>query len=68
MVMNAKVGYIYFHDVKSGMFYSTRESKVEYNISSFTEWKYLYYRTNEKHSLFVLYSIKNTILSFIMID
>ena len=41
------------------MFHSTRRSRVEWNISSFTSWKYLFHCTNEKkHSLFVLYNIK----------
>ena len=30
-------GTYYFNEVKDGMLYSTRRSKVEYNISSFTE-------------------------------
>ena len=51
--------YRYFHEVKDRMFYSTRRSQVEKKISSFTEWKYMYHRTNERHSLFVLYNIKN---------
>ena len=28
----------YFHEGKDGMFYSTRPSRVEWNIPSFTEW------------------------------
>ena len=49
--------YKYFHEVKDEMFHSTRWSRVEWNISSFTEWKYLFHWTNEKkHSLFVLYN------------
>ena len=42
----------YFHLVKDEMFHSTRRSRVEWNISSFTSWKYLYHCTH-KHSLFV---------------
>ena len=40
--------YKYFHEVKDEMFHSTRRSQVEWNISSFTEWKYLFHCTNEK--------------------
>ena len=29
-----------------------------WNVSSFTEGKYMYHHTNEKQSLFVLYNIK----------
>ena len=32
--------YKYFYEVKDDMFHSTRRSRVEWNISSFTEWKY----------------------------
>jgi hypothetical protein len=35
------------------------DSRVEWNIASFTEWKYSYHCTN-KHSLFVLYNTKIT--------
>ena len=40
--------YKYFHEVKDEMFHSTRRRRVEWNISSFTEWKYLFHCTNEK--------------------
>ena len=40
--------YKYFHEVKDEMFHSTRRSRVEWTISSFTEWKYLFHCTNEK--------------------
>ena len=40
--------YKYFHEVKDEMFHSTRRSRVEWNISSFTKWKYLFHCTNEK--------------------
>ena len=39
------------------MFYSTSRSRVEWNISSFTEWKYLFHYTNGNYSLFVLYNL-----------
>ena len=42
----------YFHSVKEEMYHSTRLRLVEWNISSFTSWKYLYHCTH-KHSLFV---------------
>ena len=42
----------YFHSVKDEMYHSTRLRLVEWNISSFTSWKYLYHCTH-KHSLFV---------------
>ena len=44
----------YFHSVKDEMYHSTRFRLVEWNISSFTSWKYLYHCTH-KHSLFVYY-------------
>ena len=31
--------YRYFHEAKDEMFFSTRRSQVEQNISSITEWK-----------------------------
>ena len=57
-----------FYSVKDEMFHSTRRMKdemyhstrlclVEWNISSFTSWKYLYHCTH-KHSLFVYSSCK----------
>ena len=46
--------YKYFHSVKDEMHHSTRPRLVEWNISSFTSWKYLYHCTH-KHSLFVYY-------------
>ena len=48
------------------IFYSRRRSQVEKNISSFTEWKYLYYLMNEKHSFFILHNIKSICLSCII--
>ena len=44
----------YFHSVKDEMYHSTRLRLVEWNILSFTSWKYLYHCTH-KHSLFVYY-------------
>ena len=44
----------YFNSMKDEMYHSTRLSLVEWNISSFTSWKYLYHCTH-KHSLFVYY-------------
>ena len=44
----------YFHSVKDEMYHSTRLRLVEWSISSFTSWKYLYHCTH-KHSLFVSY-------------
>ena len=44
----------YFHSVKNEMYHSNRLRLVEWNISSFTSWKYLYHCTH-KHSLFVYY-------------
>ena len=47
--------YKYFHEVKDEMFHSMRQSRVEWNISSFTEWKYLFHCTNENiHYLFYI--------------
>ena len=46
-----------FNLVKDEMFHSTRQSRVEWNISSFTEWKYLFHCTNDKHSLFAFYNL-----------
>ena len=59
--------YRYFHEVKYDMLYSTtlRRIQVEMNISSFTEWKYLFYRMNKIHSLFVQYNIRSI---FIMLN
>ena len=48
----------YFHSVKDEMFHSTWLHLVEWNISSFTSWKYLYHCTH-KHSLFVYSLIWN---------
>ena len=55
----------YFHSVKDEMFRSTRLRLVEWNISSFTSWKYLYHCTH-KHSLFVYYTphYTSTLISF----
>ena len=36
----------------------TRRSWVEWNISSFNEWKYLFHCTNAKHPLFVYITAK----------
>ena len=44
----------YFHSVKDELYHWTRLRLVEWNISSFTSWKYLYHCTH-KHSLFVYY-------------
>ena len=52
------------HELKDGMFYSTRWSRVEWNIPAFNEWTYLHYCTNEKHSLFVLYNIQVDLCHF----
>ena len=59
-----------FHELKDETFYSMRLSQVEKNISSFTynENIIMYYRTNEKHSLYVLYNIKSIYLSLITLD
>ena len=46
----------YFHSVKDELFHSTRFRLVEWNISSFTSWKYLYHCTH-KHSLFVYHRL-----------
>ena len=42
----------YFHSEKDEMYHSTWLHLVEWNISSFTSWTYLYHCTH-KHSLFV---------------
>ena len=42
----------YFHSVNDEMYHSSQLSLVEWNISSFTSWKYLYHCTY-KQSLFV---------------
>ena len=47
--------YKYFHEVKDEMFHSTRRSRVEWNISSFTEWKYLFHCTSEKNIHYLFY-------------
>ena len=47
--------YKYFHEVKDEMFHSTRRSRVEWNISSFTEWKYLFHCMNEKNIHYLFY-------------
>ena len=39
------------------LFYSRRQSPVEWNISSFTKLKNLFHHRNDKHSLFVLYNL-----------
>ena len=44
----------YFHSVKDEMYHLTRLRLIEWNISSFTSWKYQYHCTH-KHSLFVYY-------------
>ena len=49
----------HFHSVKDEMFHSTRLRLVEWNISSFTSWKY-FYRCTHKHSLFVHYFMLKT--------
>ena len=41
----------YFHSVKDEMYLSSRLRLVEWNISSFTSWKYLYHCTH-KHYLY----------------
>ena len=41
--------------MKNWMYHSTRLCLVEWNISSFTSWKFLYHCTH-KHSLFVYYT------------
>ena len=46
------------------MFYSTRRSRVEWNIPAFNEWTYSHHCTNEKHSLFVLYNIQVDLCHF----
>ena len=58
--MNLRTSYIkqimsilYFHEVKDEMFHSTWLCLVEWNISSFTSWKYFYHCTY-KHS-FIYY-------------
>ena len=40
----------YFHLVKDEMYHSTQLHLIEWNIPSFTSWKYLYHCTR-KHSL-----------------
>ena len=52
--------YEYFHEVKDGMFHSTRRSRVEWNIASFTEWKYSYHCTNIKHIHYLFYMTPTT--------
>ena len=42
----------YFHSVKDEIYHSTRLRLVEWNISSFFSWKYLYHCTH-KHSLLI---------------
>ena len=54
----------YVHELKDGMFYSTRRSRVEWNIPAFNEWTYSHHCTNEKHSLFVLYNIQVDLCHF----
>ena len=54
----------YVHELKDGMFYSTRRSRVEWNIPAFNEWTYSHHCTNEKHSLFVLYNIQVELCHF----
>ena len=44
------------------MFYFTRRSWVEWTISSFTEWKYLFHCMNGKHLSFVLYNLYKKII------
>ena len=56
----------YFYFVKDEIFHSTRLHLSEWNISSFTSWKYLY-RCTHKHSLFV-YTIQQFIVSFIPLN
>ena len=43
---------IYFHSAKDKIFHSTQLRLIDWNISPFTLWKYLYHCTH-KHSLFV---------------
>ena len=52
------------HELKDGMFYSTRRSRVEWNIPAFNEWTCSHHCTNEKHSLFVLYNIQVDLCHF----
>ena len=49
----------YLHSVKDEMFHSTRLHLFEWNISSFTLWKYLYHCFH-KHSSFVYYWTNNS--------
>ena len=55
--------YKYFHEVKDEMFHLTRQSRVEWYIPCFTEWKYLFHSTNKNiHYLFYVTCTKIQIL------